>query len=74
MLWKSEQRAELVRYLVERDLLGEGPIWKLTQGLFEVLPRGTDDWKLVSALLAERDTLRAEARRQGAAWTCWATP
>jgi adenine-specific DNA methylase len=67
MLWKSEQRAELVRYLVERDLLGEGPIWKLTQGLFEVLPRGTDDWKLVSALLAERDTLRAEARRQGAA-------
>lgn len=67
LLWKSEQRAELVRYLVERDLLGEGPIWKLTQGLFEVLPRGTDDWKLVSALLAERDTLRAEARRQGAA-------
>ena len=38
------------------------PFWKLAQALFEVLPRGEEDWKLVSALLGERETLRIEAR------------
>jgi len=35
----------------------------LAQALFEVLPRGEEDRKLVSALLGERETLRIEARR-----------
>ena len=43
------------------------PFWKLAQALFEVLPRGPEeDWKLVSALLGERETLRIEARRADA--------
>ncbi|HEX6864579.1 MAG TPA: hypothetical protein VF414_17245, partial [Thermoanaerobaculia bacterium] len=53
----------LVGYLAERGLLDEARFWKLAQALFEVLPRGSEDWKLVSALLGERDTLRTEAKR-----------
>ncbi len=62
-LWKEERRADLVNYLRERDLIDHAPLWKLAQALFEVLPRGEEDWKLVSALLGERETLRIEARR-----------
>ncbi len=60
LLWKEEQRRNLVSYLAQRDLLEDGPFWKLAQALFEVLPRDLEDWKLVSALLGERRTLRAE--------------
>jgi hypothetical protein len=46
--------------------LTEDPrFWKLAQALFESLPRSGEDWKLVSALLTERETLRTEARRAG---------
>jgi hypothetical protein len=67
LLWKQEKRRDLVRYLHERDLLEDGPFWKLAQALFEVLPRDLEDWKLVNALLAERQTLRAEGKRTAAA-------
>lgn len=63
LLWKYENRADLVRYLSARELLENGPFWKLAQALFEVLPRDVEDWKLVSALLSERETLRTEAKR-----------
>jgi adenine-specific DNA methylase len=63
LLWKQEKRKELVEYLGERDLLEDGPFWKLAQALFEVLPRDLEDWKLVNALLGERQTLRAEGKR-----------
>ena len=63
LLWKSERRSELVGYLAERGLLDAAPFWKLAQALFEVLPRSSEDWKLVSALLGERETLRTEAKR-----------
>jgi len=66
LLWKAEKRGELVAYLAERDLLEDGPFWKLAQALFEVLPRDLEDWKLVNALLGERPTLRAEGKRQAA--------
>ncbi len=62
LLWKEEKRSDLVGYLGERDLLEDGPFWKLAQALFEVLPRDLEDWKLVNALLAERPTLRAEGK------------
>lgn len=62
LLWKEEQRKDLVEYLAQRDLLEDGPFWKLTQALFEVLPRELEDWKLVNALLGERGTLRAEGK------------
>lgn len=52
-----------LRYLAERDLLEDGPFWKLAQALFEVLPRDLEDWKLVGALLGERQTLRAEGKQ-----------
>jgi adenine-specific DNA methylase len=64
LLWRGEQRHELVAYLAERDLLEDGPFWKLAQALFEVLPREAADWKLVSALLGERQTLRSEGKRE----------
>jgi adenine-specific DNA methylase len=65
-LWKAEDRSALVGYLGERDLFEDGRFWKLAQALFEVLPRETEDWKFVAALLSERDTLRAEARAAAA--------
>jgi hypothetical protein len=64
MLWKAERRGDLVAYLAERGLLEDGPFWKLAQALFEVLPRDLEDWKLVSALLGERETLRTEGKRE----------
>lgn len=64
LLWKAEKRAELVSYLAERDLLEDGPFWKLGQALFEVMPRDAEDWKLVNALLGERQTLRTEGKRR----------
>ncbi len=63
LLWKQEKRSDLVRYLVERDLLEDEPFWKLAQALFEVLPRDLADWKLVNALLTERRTLRVEGKQ-----------
>ena len=60
LLWKKEKRSDLIKYLDERDLLEDGPFWKLVQALFEVLPRDLEDWKLVNTLLGERPTLRAE--------------
>jgi hypothetical protein len=36
---------------------------KLAQALFEVLQRDEEDWKLISSLLGERETLRLEAKR-----------
>jgi len=63
LLWKQEKRSELVEYLNERGLLEDGPFWKLAQALFEVLPRDLEDWKLVNALLGERQTLRAEGKK-----------
>ncbi|MBS3934366.1 MAG: hypothetical protein KGZ35_08410 [Truepera sp.] len=53
-----------MRYLAERDLLEDGPFWKLAQALCEVLPRDLEDWKLVGALLGERQTLRTEGKRE----------
>jgi hypothetical protein len=60
-LWKDERRADLVRYLAKHGLFEDARVWSRTQVLFEILPRAGEDWKLVSALLAERETLRAEA-------------
>lgn len=62
-LWKEERRGELVNYLREHGLIDHTPFWKLAQALFEVLPRSEEDWKLISALLGERETLRLEAKR-----------
>ena len=66
LLWREEKRSELVSYLIERDLLVDGPFWKLAQALFEVLPRDLEDWKLTNALLRERETLRTEGKRVAA--------
>jgi len=66
LLWKQEKRGELVAYLAGRGLLEDGPFWKLGQALFEVMPRDSEDWKLVNALLSERPTLRAEGKKAAA--------
>ena len=64
-LWKAEQRDELLVYLRDHELIDHAPFWKLAQALFEVLPRGEEDWKLISVLLGERETLRSQVRRLG---------
>lgn len=67
LLWQEERRAELVAYLLTRGFFDDGAVfWKLAQALFEVLPRDSDDWKLVSALLSERQSLTMEAKRSTA--------
>ncbi len=63
LLWKEEKRGDLVNYLRENELLDHVPYWKLAQALFEVMPRDEEDWKLISSLLGERETLRLEAKR-----------
>jgi len=62
-LWKQERRADLVRYLAERGLVDHASFWKLAQALFVVLPPDEEDWKLISVLLGERETIRKEARQ-----------
>lgn len=61
--WKAERRADLVNYVAQQELVDDSAFWKLAQALFEVLPRGEEDWKLVSALLGERESLQTEAKR-----------
>ncbi len=63
-VWKQEKRGELVSFLWQRQLLDDARFWKLAQALFEVLPHDTEDWKLVSALLGERETFKTEAKRK----------
>ena len=63
LLWREERRPDLVAYLREHGLTEHEPFWKLAQALFDVLPHDEEDWKLVKALLGERETLRKEARR-----------
>ena len=55
-----------MNYLAQNDLMEDEPFWKLAQALLEVLPRDIEDWKLVSALLSERQTLRMESKRGSA--------
>ena len=62
-LWQAEDRAALVTYLWQHDLLEHTAYWKLAQALWEVLPRDTEDWKLISALLSERETFKTEAKK-----------
>jgi hypothetical protein len=69
LFWKAEDRIGLVHYLHGHDLGDHAGFWRLAQALFEVLPRDGEDWKLVSALLGERNTLRTEIKRREAALT-----
>jgi hypothetical protein len=58
-------RASLLARL--RDPDDRAGFWRLAQALFAVLPRDAEDWKLVSAPLGERNTLRTEIKRRDAA-------
>jgi hypothetical protein len=59
-LWKDENRTALVGYLRDHDFSDHVAFWKLAQALFQVLPRGGEDWKLINAQLGEREILRIE--------------
>lgn len=63
LLWKQEKRPELVQYLSVSGASSDERIWKLAQALFETLPKGHQDWKIIQALLAERSTLVAAAKQ-----------
>lgn len=67
-LWKAERRSDLAGYLAQQQLVDEPAFWKLAQALFEIGKqqpafKAEEDWKLISALLGERETLQTEARR-----------
>jgi adenine-specific DNA methylase len=74
LLWKKEDRPGLVEYLHGHDLADYPGFWRLAQALFEVLPRDLEDWRLISALLGERNTLRTEIKRREAALSGSAEP
>ena len=61
--WKAERRSDLVNYLAQQELVDEPAFGKLVPALVEGLTRGEEDWKLVSALLSERESWRTEAKR-----------
>ena len=62
--WKNEERSEIVSFLWQRQVLDDARFWKLAQALFEVLPHDTQDRKLVSALLGERERFKTEAKKK----------
>ena len=61
LLWKKEKRDDLVRFLA--GINGDTEeFWKLAQALFEILPNGHEDWKLVQTLLADKTALVTAAK------------
>lgn len=63
-LWKQQKRPQLVQFLTNNQRMDDDKFWKLAQSLFILDSlRGTEDWKLISALLSERETLRKETKR-----------
>ena len=64
LLWKQQKRNELVQFLSNNQRMDDDRLWKLAQSLFVLDSlRGTEDWKLINALLTERETLRKETKR-----------
>lgn len=64
LLWKQQKRPQLVQFLTNNQRMDDDKFWKLAQSLFVLDSlRGTEDWKLISALLSERETLRKETKR-----------
>ena len=63
LFWQEEKRGELVEYLAALELAESEPFWRLAQALFEVLPRQDEDWRIINALLVERETLRTQVKR-----------
>lgn len=62
-LYKSSDRNALLKYISSAGNTAEGSFWRVINSLFEVLPVGTDDYKQVSGLIANRDNLIKESRR-----------
>lgn len=64
LLWKQQKRPQLVQFLTNNQRMDDDRFWKLAQSLFVLDSlRGTEDWKLISALLSERETLRKETKK-----------
>jgi len=64
LLWKQQKRPQLVQFLSNSQRMDDDKLWKLAQSLFVLDSlRGTEDWKLISALLSERETLRKETKK-----------
>lgn len=61
LFWKKEDREALVHYLA--NINGDSEeFWKLAQALFEILPNGHPDWKIVQALLSDKSALVTAAK------------
>jgi len=65
LLWKQQKRPQLVQFLSNSQRMNNDKFWKLAQSLFVLDSlRGSDDWKQISALLSERETLRKETKKK----------
>lgn len=63
-LWKQQKRSQLVQFFTNNQRMDNDRLWKLAQSLFVLDSlRGTEDWKLISTLLSERETLRKETKK-----------
>lgn len=62
LLWKREQAGDLAKYLDQNGLFDNDEFWRLAQSLFQTLPHETEDWKLIRALLTDKQTLRLRAK------------
>ena len=62
LLWKREQAGDLAKYLDQNGLFDSDEFWRLAQSLFQTLPHETEDWKLIRALLTDKQTLRLRAK------------
>lgn len=63
-LWLNEDRDSLVSYLCTHEIDERSLLWKLAQGLFDVLPHDSIDWRSIKALLSERSTLLSQSKAE----------
>jgi adenine-specific DNA methylase len=62
LFWKKEQAGDLAKYLDQNGLFDNDEFWRLAQSLFQTLPHEIEDWKLIRALLTDKQTLRLRAK------------
>ena len=62
-LYHRAQRRPLVLHLARVAPAPERPFWRVLTALGEVLPAGSDDLRLTTGLLADRDSLLREVKQ-----------
>ena len=61
--WGEEKRDALIDYLARSGSYADEDLWKLAQALFETIPNGHPDWKIIQAMLSEKESLANAAKQ-----------